>query len=142
MHESSKHATLVKLIFDTVSSRYCMHQNYIVYADSFSLPDLRCPSKINNCIPDFCAISLIDNHIIIGEAKANMLDLESSHSKKQLIAYITYCLSLDKALLLIATPWELQATARSIVRSIIKKNNFPNAILTKIEFLDEMIAYV
>lgn len=62
----------------------------------------------------------MQNFALIGEAKT-ALDIETTHSRTQLAAYLTYLSKFETSLLILAVPWYCTNQMRSLVRVIQRK---------------------
>gem|GEM_PF-2578923 len=83
------------------------------------------PPKIDGHIPDVYAAALIDERIVIGEAKTP-IDLESPRTQEQLTAFINFLDKHQGSTFILATQWGSINSAKSIVRSIFRRNNITN----------------
>ena len=117
MGESSKHIQLVELLVEKISSIEDI-DDVLLLAD---LPDRRkdSPPTINGYKAD--VYYDFNGVFIIGEAKTKD-DLLSKHTEKQLETYVNMCANFNgKSSLYVAVPWTENATAKNLLKKIIKK---------------------
>jgi hypothetical protein len=75
------------------------------------------PPLIGGFVPDLYCEVRDDQHIYLGEAKTSR-DLEASHSRAQLVAFLRFLSSRGTGVLVIAVPWRSVPAARSLVRAL------------------------
>ncbi len=88
MSESSAHVALVAAIVSWIDNYTEISRTMAVLVDQPQVRDC-IPPNINGNIPDVFASSSTDNFALIGEAKT-VTDIESRHSRRQLVAYLTF----------------------------------------------------
>ena len=111
MSESNQHYQLVSIMTRYIKDKY---PKYMVLSDIQKYPGDSVPNKINGFKPDFLAVSGDKKHHIIGEAKT-VTDLNSSHSEKQFITFITYLENQDTSNFLLSVPYESTPRAKIIL---------------------------
>lgn len=134
MGESAGHTILVDSIKKYVLEWYRNSSDLCIYFDSPSGHFNDKPPEIEGFIPDVYATLLKEDIVIIGEAKT-VRDLESRHSKRQLEAFLKHCFNKRKAILIIAVPWDLVNSAKSLIRFLKKKSNTESVTVKFLELL-------
>ena len=87
MSESDLHKRLVHGLVAHVRQR--LSRSWQVFLDLRDDPEVYvCPPLLGSACPDLYARENVLNHLIIGEAKT-ALDLENSHTEKQLLEYFS-----------------------------------------------------
>jgi hypothetical protein len=134
MSESAGHITLVQSIKRWLLESYQNSGNLCLYLDSPFGKIGNKPPVIDGFIPDVYAILLGEELIIIGEAKTAH-DLETRHTKAQLEVFLRHCSNKGNAILVIAVPWNLVNSARSLIRFLKKKSNTESVNVKFLELL-------
>ena len=116
MSESSLHTDLVRSLKEWVASRGEVRQ-LLIYLDLPELPSSERPPKIGGFYPDVYCVSDEGRPIYLGEAKTAR-DLESCRSRNQLTAFLRFLSGHPASALVVAVPWRVVPTARSLVRAL------------------------
>ncbi len=111
MSESNQHNQLVCAMARYVKEK---HPRYKILYDIQEYPGDSVPSQINDFRPDLHAASNDKNHHIIGEAKTTA-DLNSQHSEKQFVSFITYLKGQDISSFLLSVPYESAPKAKVLL---------------------------
>ena len=77
------------------------------------------PPFIGQFRPDLYASDTPTTSVIIGEAKT-ALDLETFHSRQQIIAYARHLALYQGSTLILAVPWQLRARAETIMSQALE----------------------
>lgn len=88
-----------------------------MYRDLPELPASERPPKINGFYPDVYCVSDTGDPLYLGEAKTAR-DLESSRTRNQLAAFLHFLGDHSETAFVIAVPWRMVPTARSLVRAL------------------------
>lgn len=116
---SNTHIELVKAITNWIQQNCTADECAAMLVDIPESSATNKPLKIGGYIPDVYV--KLDNPIL-GEAKTKK-DIESIHSRQQYAAYIKHLRMYEKAVLLLAVPWDSVPQVRSLIRSIQKMHN-------------------
>lgn len=116
MPESAQHARLVDRIVRWVVEHHGAHPGLCIFRDGPEADPGNKPFPVGGFVPDVVARTVPSSFLIIGEAKWYR-DLETRRSRRQLHAYLEHLALQPDPRLVIAIPWPLAGTARSIVRN-------------------------
>ena len=114
MSETLAHTRLVGVIVNWVRVKYSITPGLCLFCDCPTILETEKPSPIEGFFPDVCALTTPPALTILGEAKT-LPDLESSRSFQQVVAFLRFLRARPRPSLVIATPWQAMATARSII---------------------------
>ncbi len=89
MAESNKHTALVHIIIDHIQRSFADKLALAILNDLSTARHAEKPSRIGGFVPDVYAFDAPLTTVIIGEAKTAD-DLETEHSQKQLIAFLSF----------------------------------------------------
>lgn len=114
MAESNQHRALV-LRLERFAELLQAKTPYLIV--KLDLPGSRWerPPKLEGFVPDLLAQTVPKAMTVIGEAKTER-DLESEHSGRQIVGYLTYLLSSEYPAFVLSVPWTAAASARAVVR--------------------------
>jgi hypothetical protein len=111
MSDSAQHLALVDSILLLVRRDFPLTR-FVVLSD---LPgSIDKPPRINGFVPDVFAEDAPRTAVVIGEAKT-IQDLQTSHSRLQIAAFLRYLAAQQNGVFVLAVPWPAKATARQIV---------------------------
>lgn len=137
--ESDKHRELILQIRSWVQ---CQYPELVAYLDD----DLDShigrgrPPIIAGFRPDAFVPGSRQRTTIIGEAKTES-DLDTTHTRRQLEAYIDYLGRQPSGILVISTEWRARRTAKSLVKQLIRQSQSRQVIthtITDIEQYDDI----
>jgi hypothetical protein len=93
-----------------------------VFLDSRDDPEVyACPPLLGAACPDLYARENLVNHLVIGEAKT-ALDLENSHTEKQLIEYFSHLSEQKSSEFIMAVPLMCAGAAHRLCRAARAKS--------------------
>lgn len=114
MPESRGHMNLVIALKKWVADQYFQGQSRSLLVDEPDSARGAKPVDIGGHVPDLFVPGLSDGLLVIGEAKtAN--DLENTHTKSQIEAFLRYCSSRTEAVFVMAVPWHMTRYARNLI---------------------------
>ena len=114
MSESTQHIELVGRIIPYISTNLTHLDGLVVIHDlPSSLGDEK-PPRVGGYVPDVYGIRTPATFTVIGEAKT-FQDLETSRSRSQLGAYLSFLASEQDGLLLVSVPWVAAVRARILL---------------------------
>jgi len=134
MGESQSHTKLVKEIVTWICHNHLQGDSGYIFADLPENPPSKKTPVINNYIPDVFVPGSSGVAFIIGEAKTAR-DFETRHTKSQIEAFLRRCALTDKGILIIAVPWDLVRSARSLINKLkieVDANNVEVIVLEKL----------
>jgi hypothetical protein len=134
MSETIGHSRLVGVILKWVETRVHGISGVCVFCDCPSMLVTEKPSAIEGFFPDLCVVTAPALLTILGEAKT-LPDLESPRSYRQLVAFLRFLAVRPGPQLVMATPWEALATAKSLVR---RAQHEASANLVPVQFLSDL----
>jgi hypothetical protein len=125
MTESGQHRRLVQLLQDWVAAAYFSGDSGPILVDSPDSNTYSKPPAICGFIPDLYARRDPVGGVIIGEAKTPS-DLENYHTRAQLAAFLTKCAEDAGSVLVLATPWHSERTAKAVLRHVQRRMDMNN----------------
>jgi hypothetical protein len=131
--ETIAHTRLVGVIITWLRVQYPTTSGLCLFCDCPPVLETEKPSPIEGFFPDVCAISTPPALTLIGEAKT-ALDLETQRSYKQFLAFLRFLVARPKPTLVVATPWQATATARSIIKRAQRESH---AKAVQLRFLND-----
>jgi hypothetical protein len=108
---------LVKELVTWISINHLNGDIGHIFADLPENPSNKKPPVINSFIPDVFVPDSAGVSLIIGEAKTAR-DLENKHTKSQLEAFLHRCSLSNNGILVMAVPWDLVRSAKSILERL------------------------
>lgn len=122
MTESAQHRKLVQLLQGWVAATYFDGESGPILVDSADSNRYSKPPTICGFIPDLYARRDPVGGIIIGEAKTPG-DLENHHTRAQLAAFLRKCAEDAGSVLVLATPWHSERTAKAVLRHVQRRTD-------------------
>ncbi|MCZ6803635.1 MAG: hypothetical protein O7D86_06835 [Proteobacteria bacterium] len=120
--ESIEHENLVRLL-DNIVREYFDTERLFKFIDIRSNLGKKHPPSIEGFIPDLVYQDLVGNFMIIGEAKTEK-DIKTSHTRKQVTAYLSQIFYQNEGVLFISVPVGCEANMKSILHFLCSENNF------------------
>lgn len=117
MAESSKHTALVHIIIDHIQRSFADNPALAILNDLSSALHAEKPSRIGGFVPDVYAFDAPLTTVIIGEAKTAD-DLETEHSQRQLIAFLSFLGQQKAGIFILAVPWHAKRRAQALVTAL------------------------
>ena len=115
--ESNTHSDLVKIIISYIRREYSQIAALGIVNDLSSPLRAEKPNRIGGFVPDVYAFDAPLTTVIIGEAKTR-LDLETEHSRKQILAFLSFLGRQTTGIFILAVPWQAKRRANAIVLSL------------------------
>jgi hypothetical protein len=115
MSEGDLHKRLVQGLVTHVRQRRSGSWNLFLDSRNDSEYFASCPTLGSAC-PDLYAREHLVNHLVVGEAKT-ALDLENSHTEKQLIEYFSHLSKQNSSELIMAVPLMCVGAAHRLCRA-------------------------
>jgi hypothetical protein len=134
MTESGQHRRLVQLLQDWVAAEYFSGDSGPILVDSADSNRYSKPPIICGFIPDLYARRDLVGGIIIGEAKTPR-DLENHHTQAQLAAFLRKCAEDTGSVLVLATPWQSERTAKAVLRHVKRRTDMDHVYAIVLEQL-------
>ena len=125
MSESLNHLELVDRMIGYVEREYRPAYELVIFHDKPSVIGGEKPPRIGGYQPDLYATDTPVSIIILGEAKTED-DLETEHSRNQLIAYLRFLAWQPRGVLVLAVPWQASATATNVLWRLQRDHNALN----------------
>ena len=122
MPESASHAKLVESMRKWIVDNRFDGDSGHVLVDNAEATAASKPPKAHGFIPDLYAKHRPGVGVIIGEAKTAR-DLENPHTEAQIRGFLRTCAEETNSLFVLAVPWHMERFARSLVRSIQRRDN-------------------
>lgn len=117
MPESAAHADLVQAIVRYAGRQFGGFGNIVVMEDAVRPVRGERPPKIEGYVPDVFVTDVPTTTTLIGEAKpAN--DVESIHTRRQLLAFLSYLSNTPNGILVLSVPLVAGATARRVLAQV------------------------
>lgn len=120
MPESFTHSCLVKKALKYIKDHSLVRYPQLIKVDSFNSDDRYLPPIVGGYRPDIYYQETLEEICVIGEAKTGP-DLERSHSKSQISAFLEYCKTWERSIFLLAVPWYYETRGKNLVRFIQKE---------------------
>lgn len=115
MSESVRHINLVRSLVWWVAREYFEGDPSHILMDSPEGLLYGRPPPLGGFVPDVYAEQFASRSVIVGEAKTPR-DLESWHTRAQLLAFLGYCAQVPGSVLVLAVPWPMTRFAKSLLR--------------------------
>ena len=109
-----EHANLVAILHSYISDRFCEGRKERVLTDSVGSQSTHRPPPIEGYVPDAYVMLDEQGRVVIGEAKS-MGDLENSHTKAQVTAFLRRCGMADGSAFVLAVPWPIERLAGELL---------------------------
>lgn len=128
MSESGQHASLSEMVVDWAKNHCGFNKGPIIYLHRKNPVTgmVEVPPKIGESIPDVFIKNTDKFDYIIGEAKTSK-DLDATHTKKQLLDYLSFCHLTSSSLFIFAVPWPYVVRAINLVKIIVDKQKLSSA---------------
>lgn len=117
MAESGTHARLVEEIIAFAGRELGGLAQIAVRDDSVRPLRGERPPRIGGHVPDVYAVDVPTTHTLIGEAKTKA-DLETEHTRRQLISYLDYLAVTPGGILVLAVSLVASATAKRLITQL------------------------
>lgn len=124
MSESPYHTKMAREIGSWVSNQH-PDEDVSILLDTPGTPRQQLPQIINKYRPDVFANHPTKGNIYIGEAKTAR-DLETPHSIRQIKTFLKYLSEKNKPVFIIATTWDMERCAKSLVMALKKEVSAEN----------------
>lgn len=115
MPESLQHSRLVTETIAFIRTEFGDRYAVTILDDLQSAIGAEKPPRIDGFVPDVYAQDAPVTFAVIGEAKT-AADLETDHTKRQLIAYLRHLELQPLGVLVLSVPWQARATASRLVK--------------------------
>lgn len=117
MPESNKHTALVETIIKYIGREHAQIAALGIINDLSSPLYAEKPNRIDGFVPDVYAFDAPLTTIIIGEAKTRD-DLETEHSRQQIVAFLSFLGHQNTGIFILAVPWQIKRRAQGIVSTL------------------------
>lgn len=121
MPESVNHLRLVKQMACWISAEYLDGDSGALLVDDPSSAGGR-PPPLSGFVPDVYVRMASRDAVVVGEAKT-AVDLERTHTRNQLAAFLKECSTVANGVLVVAVPWYISRLARSLVKKVQRQND-------------------
>jgi hypothetical protein len=95
------------------------------------------PPKLGAFRPDLYAANAPTTRVIVGEAKT-AVDLETSHSRQQLVAFLKHLALYPGSTLVLAVPWSSKVRAKQMLIILSKETDSTQTHLVVIDDVQEI----
>lgn len=112
----------MQLLQDWVATAHFNGDSGNILVDSAESNRYSKPPTVCGFVPDLYARKDTVSGIIIGEAKTPG-DLENNHTRAQLAAFLKKCAEETGSLLVLATPWYSERTAKALLRHVQRRTD-------------------
>jgi hypothetical protein len=112
--------TLVKVIIGFIKNEYAQMTALGIFDDLSKPLCAEKPSRIGGFVPDVYAFDAPLTTVIIGEAKTST-DLETQHSAKQMLAFLSHLGEQQTGIFILAVPWQAKRRAQTIIEMLRAK---------------------
>jgi len=132
MAESVNHLRLVEHLVAHITATY---EGLVVFHDLPAALGAEKPPRIGGYVPDVFATDAPTTITIVGEAKTES-DLETDHSREQLVAFLQYLGARQRGVLVLAVPWQVRATAKNLLASLQRQhrcNHVATIVIERVE---------
>lgn len=134
MAESTIHIDLVERLLEWTRDNHSYTPDAIFFVDLPSIPGSDKPPVIGGYNPDLYCKQNRGEYVVIGEAKSAG-DIETRHSRDQLMAYLSHLKQYSNGVLVIAVPWHAVGQARSLIRMLQRITDTRNV---RTEFIEKL----
>lgn len=117
MSESNSHLQLVRQLIDWISDSFLGQDSGHIFADLPGSTGRNRPPTVNGYVPDVYVSPATSRCLVIGEAKTAR-DLDRLHTRRQLTAFLCKCAESGSSVLVLAVPWDMAPSARSLIRGL------------------------
>lgn len=115
---------MVAILHSYISDRFCEGRGERVLTDSVDSQSPNRPPPIEGYVPDAYVMLDEQGRVVIGEAKS-MGDLENSHTKAQVTAFLRRCGMAEGSALILAVPWPIERLAGALLTYFRAKDGLP-----------------
>jgi len=112
--ESLDHLRLVELVIEHIHRVYRPTHAVVVFHDLPGQLGGEKPPRIGGFVPDIYAVDAPPSIVIVGEAKTEG-DLETDHSRRQIVAFLEHVSQQRCGVFILAVPWQAFASAKNLV---------------------------
>ena len=137
MAESAKHIALLTKLLQYVRASASETLHLSVLHDLPGLIGCDKPPKLGAYRPDLYATDAPTTRVIVGEAKTT-LDLETSHSRQQLLSFLRHLALYPGSTLVVAVPWAARVRAKELLRKLREETNSQHTHLVVIDDIEEL----
>ena len=131
MSESPYHTKMVREMGAWLSQQHT-GGNMSIFLDIPGTPPQQLPRIINNQRPDLFAMNPTNGFVCLGEAETPT-SLETSHSRRQIQAFLNYLSDKEESLFILATSWDREPCAKTLIFALqaeISAENVKTKIIT------------
>lgn len=137
MAESAKHIALLTKLVRYVRASMKDSQHLSVLHDLPGLIGCDKPPKLGAYRPDLYAANAPTTLVIVGEAKT-AADLETGHSRQQLLAFLKHLAIYPGSTLVLAVPWSASVRAKQMLLILSKEADSSQTNLIVIDDIQEI----
>jgi len=130
MGESALHMLLVQYLAQWIADSILGVDFAAILIDAPDRSAKNKPPVIFGFVPDVYVMRVVNNRVIIGEAKTAR-DVEVEHSIEQYKAFLRKCAESEDSLFVLAVPWDMVRLAKSIL-SRLKRELGVEKVETKV----------
>ena len=138
MPESIQHFELIGRMISYIESHVSNTDSLSVLSDLPTNIGGERPPKIDGFTPDLYAVDVPFSQMIIGEAKTER-DLETDHSRLQIITFLSYLNRHGRGMFILSVPWQISAAAQRMLRNIVSRER--KVLGVEVILLDETREY-
>jgi len=133
--ESSSHIRLVSELRRWIAVSHFNGELAYVLSDTAGMSSTCRTPCIRGYVPDAYARTIVDDRIIVGEAKTSG-DLENRHSIAQIETFFSYCNDVN-GILIIAVPWHRVAFEKNFLSQLSRRKGYDTSCCAVLDGLPE-----
>jgi hypothetical protein len=136
--ESSQHIALLQKLVAYVRGSVDDSGSLAVLHDLPGLIGCDKPPKIGAFRPDLYATDAPTTMVIVGEVKTAR-DLETAHSRDQLLSFLTHLSIFPNPVLMLAVPWTMRIRAQQLLSNLSAEAGTPDVTTLVVDDMKELI---